>query len=418
MAYFFELKKNIRLYFWSDFSQERKFIGMRKWIAVKRHPNIYSYETKHGKRYGVRRIYRNSENKKKEFTKSGFRSAKDAEIALTKFDNQLYENQVSPIEHSSITVSEYFLQIVERNVKLKKWRDETKRTQSQYFDYHIKPRFGDIKLSEVKRADYQRFIDYLVEQKYARTTINSIDSIMQSIMNQAETYDVIHKNKLKHITITGAKPAKNLTLEESDYLKWLNTAKSILNKYQMTMVYLFTLGERREEVLGLRIESFEFSTDDSGQEICKITIDRARTQAAPNGGPLKNNSSYRSLYVTGGMIDVIKYAIDTCKSIRDKYNLEIAPDTYIYLNEKNGQPQHPSYPTRVFRTVSNACGINIHPHKLRHYFATNAKDSNLADTSVAKWLGHSNVQMTNKYARPNKSSVLKVYDGLKEKLIL
>ncbi|MDV2621192.1 tyrosine-type recombinase/integrase [Pediococcus acidilactici] len=389
---------------------------MRKWKPLKRHPNIYTYETKRGKRYGVRRVYKDSENKRREFTKSGFRTSKDAEIALTKFESELYEKQTSPIEHSKTTVSEYFGKIAERNLRMEKWRIDTYKTQSKYFQKHIQPRFGTVPLADVTRSDYQHFIDSLVENGYARTTIHTINSIMQMIMNQAETFDLIHKNKLKHIAVMGAQPAKDLTLEDSDYLKWLKTAKDLLDKYQMSMIYLFTLGPRREEILGLRLESFEFSKDKNGQDLCKIVIDRARTSNNPDGGPLKTKSSYRTLYITGDMVNTIKYAIKACRDIREKFNLPITPDTYLYINEASGEKIHPTYPTRLFSKVSKKCGVHIHPHKLRHYFATRAKDSNLSDTSIAKWLGHSNVQMTNKYTRPNKSSVLKVYNGVKEGL--
>lgn len=389
---------------------------MRKWKAVKRHPNIYEYQTKKGKRYGVRRIYKNSENKSQEFTRSGFRSVKDAEIKLTEFENELYNNRISPIEHANITVGEYFDKIADRNVQLKKWRPDTQQTQVGYFNTHLRPVFGNVALSDVSRSDYQRFIDNLVKNNYAKTTINTINSIMQLIMNQAETFDLINKNKLKNIAIIGAKSAKDLTLEDTDYKKWLDTAKKILNKYQLSMVYLFTLGPRREEILGLRLESFEFLKDKNGQELCKITIDRGRTEYKPNGGELKTSSSYRTLYITGEMIGIIKFAINTCKSIREKYNLDIKPDTFLFVNEMSGHAVHITYPSRVFTKVSKACGVHIHPHKLRHYFATRAKESNLSDTSIAKWLGHSNVQMTNQYTRPNKSSVIKVYNGVKQEL--
>lgn len=53
-------------------------------------------------------------------------------------------------------------------------------------------------------------------------------------------------------------------------------------------------------------------------------------------------------------------------------------------------------------------GIKIHPHKLRHYFAINAKDAGTLSDTIMRWLGHANVQMTNKYAHPNQDSVLKV----------
>lgn len=391
---------------------------MRKWKAVKRHPSIYKYSVNNGMRYGIRRIWLDSEKKRHEFTKSGFRTIKDAEIVLTKFEDNLYSDQKSPLKNEKVKVDDYFQKMKERNIKTGKWRIDTVKTKDQYYNAHIKPRFGQMSLSKITRSQYQKFIDDLVERGYAKSTIKTIDGIMQLIMNDADTYDVIYKNKLKHIAINGGKPAKDLTLEDIDYREWLSQAEKMVNKYKMSMIQLFALGERREELLGLHLGSFEFSTDAHGQEICKITFDRGRTIQRLNGGPLKTQASYRSIYVTGDIIDSIKYAIEQCKNICDKFGIEINDDTFLYRNEITGDPIHPTYPTRLFKSISDKCGVKIHPHKLRHYFATSAKDSNLADTAVAKWLGHANVQMTNKYARPNKNSVLRVYDGVKKKIDL
>ena len=406
------------MHFWTDFSQKGELIVMRNWQPVKRHPSIYKYSVKHGDRYGIRRVWIDSEKKRHEFTKSGFRTIKDAEVVLTQFEDSLYKGKKSPLKNSKVTFDEYFNKIKERSIKLGKWRIDTVKTKDQYYKNHIHPRFGNVALSKITRAQYQSFIDELITNGYAKTTIRTIDGLMQLIMNDAEVYDVIYKNNLKHISISGGKPAKNLTLEDVDYKKWLTQAEKMVNKYKMSMIQLFALGERREELLGLHLGSFDFSTDTSGKEICKITFDRGRTIHRLNGGPLKTKASYRSIYVTGEVIESIKYAIEQCKNICDKFGIEINDDTFLYRNEITGDPIHPTYPTRLFKSISDKCGVKIHPHKLRHYFATSAKDSNLADTAVAKWLGHANVQMTNKYARPNKNSVLRVYDGVKEQLDL
>lgn len=383
---------------------------MRKWKPMKKHPNIYEYETRKGKRYGVRRGFMNSEHKSDEFTKSGFRTWRDADVVLKHFEDRLYLDEISPLTHRGETVDTYYQKLRTRKVKLNVWRKSTLQRHDDIYNRFFKPVFGNTPLESVSRGDYQKFIDKMVEQNYSKSTIHTTDSVMQLIMNDAENYDVIMKNKLKHINIVGGKPARDLTLETKDYDLWLTTAKKVLNKYLFTMVYLLTLGERREELLGLKYSSFEF-LQNKGHEICKITFDEARTASALDGGPLKNKASYRSIYVFGEIIPMIKFSIEKSKNIYDNYDQPITKNNFLFVNEGTGKPFFPDYANRVLKKVDKKCGIHINPHMLRHYFATKAKDQNLPDMAVMRWLGHANIQMTNSYTRPNETSLMNVFDA-------
>lgn len=42
------------------------------WKPMRRHPNVYEYQLKYGKRYGVRFTYYDGEHKRHEYKKSGF----------------------------------------------------------------------------------------------------------------------------------------------------------------------------------------------------------------------------------------------------------------------------------------------------------------------------------------------------------
>lgn len=387
---------------------------MRKWKPMKKHPNIYEYETTKGKRYGIRRKFKNIEHKNQEFTKSGFRSWRDADIVLKKFEDQLYSGQIAPLSNKSMTVNDYYQMMRKRKLELHVWRKSTLERHDNIYNGFFKKPFGNTPLDEVSRGDYQKIIDDMVKKNYAKTTIHATDSVMQLIMNDAENYDVIVKNKLRHINIVGGKDPKDLTLETKDYETWVTTAKQILSNYLFTMVYLLTLGERREELLGLKYSSFEFNKDNTGREVCKITFDEARTVTDPEGGKLKNRASYRSIFVFGDIIPMIKFSITQSKIICVNHQKTVSKDGFLFVNEKTGEPFHPTYPNRVMKKVDKKCGIHVHPHMLRHYFATNAKDQNLPDMSVMRWLGHANIQMTNSYTRPNENSLLNVYDGVQD----
>ena len=75
------------------------------------------------------------------------------------------------------TVEAYYEVIRKRSVDIGKWRPATIAQKDLYFDKHLKPIFGKMSLSEITRQQYQHFIDKKVKDNYAKTTINTINSV-------------------------------------------------------------------------------------------------------------------------------------------------------------------------------------------------------------------------------------------------
>jgi integrase len=390
---------------------------MRKWTPMKKHPNVYEYPTAKGKRYGVRRKFTNSEGKQQEYTKSGFLTWRDADIVLKQFEIDLSEGKIGAIESSSVTVDTYFNRMAKRKLKLGIWKESTRKTTVNFYNRFLKPSFGKRKLDEITRSQFQTFLDTLAERGLAKSTVRTISSVMLQIMNSAEFEDVIYKNRLKGMLVNGRDP-KDLSLEPVDFEKWINAAKQILDRYLMAFVYMATLGERRGELMGLRNESIKFGHDDVHDiDIASITFDLQRTADSPNGTSLKTKSSYRTIWVSGEIVDYIKFAMQTADNIRLRNNIN--PDTkkWLWLNE-NGNPFFPTHLNRIMKKVEKASGIHITPHMLRHYFATEAISSSTPQIDVMHWLGHKNIQMTADYTRPTKPNSLSVYSNVDNTLKL
>ncbi|KRN29204.1 integrase family protein [Lactobacillus selangorensis] len=380
---------------------------------MKKHPGVYSYTTVKGTRYGVRRGFKNSEGKRDEFTRSGLSSWREADMVLKSFEAKIARGEVGTVVTGKISLDEWYGRVKKRNIELGVWRKSTVDSKDYNYSKHISPRFGRTALNDLNRNEYQRFIDGLIKQGFAYRTIVTIDSVTQMLLNRAENEDIIAKNKLRKIAIDGGKDPADQSLEVEEYRTYMETAEKMLDRYQIAILYMLTLGERREELCGLKYNSFEFSTDEStGEEVCAITFDEARTVAQPEGGPLKTRASYRTIYVKGDIIDLIRYAILTSKNICRKYHREVKDDSFLFVAEKTGIPIYPAYANVMMRRVSKACGIKVHPHMLRHYFATTARDDKLPSMAVMHWLGHQNISMTNSYTRPSKRGALKVIDGI------
>ncbi|GEN94729.1 tyrosine-type recombinase/integrase [Pediococcus ethanolidurans] len=387
----------------------------QKWKLLKRYPNIYEYQTQKGKRYGIRRHYTDFEHSHPEFTRSGFQSREDASAVLKAFEDKLYNNTLPTGRRQNETLSQYFEKLSNEKLKTKQWRKISYDNYKRIFDNHLKPTFGNTPLDKIDRRRYQDLINSKIDDGYSRSMIQTVNHVMQMILNNAETFDVINKNKLKRIEIIGGKPAKNQTIEDSDYQKWIETAQNILPPFYFALVRMLTLGERREELMGLRFNSFEFSRD-KGIESCAIKFDTARNPVEKDGTGLKTRAAYRTIVVNGDMCQIIHDMLDESKKIRIKHKQTILQNDFVAVSLKRGKPLSAMTVDRMFNKVSDQSGIRINPHKLRHYFATLAKDQKLSDTSIMRWLGHSHIDMTNYYAQPNQDSILRVFKGVSNKI--
>ncbi|MFC6180309.1 tyrosine-type recombinase/integrase [Lactiplantibacillus daowaiensis] len=390
---------------------------MRGWKALKKHPGLFEYETKKGKKYGIRRGYTNADHKTVYWSKSGFTNWREADISLKQFEAKLSAGELTESLTGDVTLESYYQKIKKRNVELGKWRPNTVLQKEAYWKNHLSPIFGKKRLSDITRQSYQHFIDGLIKKGYAKNTIVTTNSLMQIIMNDAELNDVIPKNKLRSISIDGGAQPADVSLNEKDFDTIMKKAKEIFSPYKYGMILLLTLGERREELVGLRYSSFKFDKW-NGEDICAITFSTGRTRGEINGGALKNESSYRTIYVRGEMEKLCRYMITASKNICARVNRHITEDSFLLVNDKTGMPVYPAYPNKLLEKVQKETGIHVHPHVFRHYFATMAMTSGQVETDVMHWLGHSSLKMTQSYTRENVRGALNVFDGMQPTLLV
>ena len=84
-----------------------------------------------------------------------------------------------------------------------------------------------------------------------------------------------------------------------------------------------------------------------------------------------------------------------------------AISAYVFTQENSPEPMHPQSPTRYLKKFSERYGVpDLHPHKLRHTFASIAITSGADVASVSEALGHSDKAVTLRmYTHANDESV-------------
>ena len=250
-------------------------------------------------------------------------------------------------------------------------------------DTWIYPAIGEKKMPDVSSADLSSLLLSIQAQGRAHATAIKIYTVLHTMFKMAYLSDMIQRNPMDKVSRPVPRKdeireteAQSLTVEE------LQAVLDALNeeplKWRVLVYVLIDTGIRRGECCGLKWEDVDL-------EAQVITIRR--------------NLCYipaRGVYV------------DTPKSGRIR-EVDIGPETttllrslkaqsageFVFTQEGSPAPMHPQSPTRYLKKLSARCGVpDLHPHKLRHTFASIAITAGADVASVSEALGHSDKAVT------------------------
>ncbi|UVJ44858.1 tyrosine-type recombinase/integrase [Pseudomonas sp. LS1212] len=210
---------------------------------------------------------------------------------------------------------------------------------------------------------------------------------------------------LAHIDASGGKAMANDVMPRAhrtlpkflsmDEIKALLQAAE--NPHHRMMIRLgLQSGLRREEIATFPL-AYIFDPDKTGRRECNIRI---RLDPHDGHGMLTKGSKARDIYVSRRFLsDLHRYVVQ----IRgERSSLSQAKYDPLFLNQF-GEPLSNDGKgiERIVRNIGKKVGINVHPHMLRHTYATHtlvALQRNRGDVEplvfVQRQLGHSSIQTT------------------------
>lgn len=360
-----------------------------------KYPNIYTYETKKGKRYYVRRNFKLN-GKKKEASASGLKTLAEARHALAEIENKIANNEYDP--KKNMTVNDYWEIYSENRIKTGRWAPDTIANKETQYRQCFKDVFGDLPLQKIERQEYEKHITSLLK-KYARISVIQANGIFEAMINDAVVNGFLDKNPILKIYVGESKTKprkKQLSLDE--FRKWDNCARKVLSQYDYVMVRLTYFGLRRSEVIGIKFNSLELI----GNRF-KILLDESRTYRRPEGKRMKTKTSKRYIAIDEETSTLLKSAIITSNQIAKKAGRILSKNDFLFLdagerNSKNaGKPVSCSRVYSSFERVNRACDVHVTPHMMRHFFSTQGLIAGVSIEHMAAALGHSTSYMTQKY---------------------
>ena len=366
-----------------------------------KYAGIFSYESKGMKLYGLKFSHKGTQVQKQGYTSLATARQARAEISTAIETGEYFKKEY--------TLDEYFEIYANLKVKSGKWNKSSEKIYTTAYNM-ISAELKKKKLEEISRQDIQMFNIQLGE-KYRSTTISTTLGLLSSVLEHAYQNELLTRNRAKGIEpVKSNKPKfnKELSLEDFNIIK-----KHIHDHYDIMVQVSFMLlsyGLRRGEVLAIRESVVEFKDN-----VTKIHIDKSRTVLYPDGKGTKTGKN-RDIFIAEDDTILLKKAIKLSKEryVANK-NTSYTKDRWL-LVRKNGEPFQIFELNNIFINIKKKTGINITPHILRHFFATQAQSTNINPRLIANFLGHANISMTDHYSHPTDEGGILVMEKVNQKI--
>ena len=265
--------------------------------------------------------------------------------------------------------------------------ENTRNSYQNNLDNRIYPALGSFKMTEVTPAQITALLVSIQAEGKAHGTVVKVYSILLSLFKMAYMGDMIERNPMDKVE--RPKPRKDeakgreieaYTADELRHILACLEAEPL--KWRVLVRLLIDTGLRRGECCALRWENIDFQDH-------RLTVAGNLCYTPLKGVYLDTpkNSKTRT-------IDIDPEITALLRQLRAKQAGK-AISKYVFTQEDSPEPMHPQSPTRYLKKFSTRPGIpDMHPHKLRHSFASVAITNGADVASVSEKLGHSDKAVT------------------------
>ena len=265
---------------------------------------------------------------------------------------------------------------------------ENSRSNYQgYLDKKIYPALGDLKLPEITPAQITTLLLDIQAEGKAHSTVIKVYTILHSFFKMAYLGDMIERNPMDKVE--RPKPRKDEVKESGPLAYTPSEVQKIVAglereplKWRALVHLLIDTGIRRGECCALQWKNIDFATG-----AVSIRGNLCYTKAKGVYLDTPKNSHLRTVYVGERTLALLRQLrVEQAKK---------SISAYVFTQEASPEPMHPQSPTRYLKKFSVRYGVaDLHPHKLRHTFASIAITNGADIASVSEALGHSDKAVT------------------------
>ena len=367
------------------------------------------------------------DGQRKQFSRSGFKTKKDAlkagSEAFTKYNRTGFI-----FTPSDISVSD-FLDLFYRNYCLKELRYNSQKGYRNMIEKYMNPAFGQYKLIAITPAKCQEWVYSLKDLGLAYSTVAHIISRFRQALDYAiEPCQLIEHNPMDKIRMPKFdKKEKNqhILVTKDDYAKIMEMFP-FGHRYHIMLVLAWGLGIRCGETCALQWDDIDLEKgviSIRAQAINEIHGKRKgkNRSAVFYLSELKTESSIRKIPIGSLMIQLLKDEKARQEAFREEYQeyysvqyliqdqfgtriMECYSDIPVnarkldfVCRDENGRWVTPNMARCCARDIKGKLGIDFDFHSLRGSNATHLLDSGAPIKSVQMRLGHKDIMTTYRY---------------------
>ncbi len=263
---------------------------------------------------------------------------------------------------------------------------------------HIIRVFGDRKLSEITTFEIQVFINDLM-LKYEPSTIKQIFLLLQEGFARAVKDKLIKQSPVVDIEVPRVIPHTMMSVDLELEKRLIEIFKDDEMCYPFAV--LIDTGLRTSELCGIKWENVDFKNRkilirQSYQRVDEFEFvngEIIKTGSSLEETPLKSRTSKREIPMSKGVYNILKEIFnDTLKR-----NGIVEEKNFVFINTRGNPIVGDCLRSRLddLLKANDLTGVSL--HRFRHTFATRLYEAKVKIKNIQCLLGHSTVQMTERY---------------------
>lgn len=314
---------------------------------------------------------------------------------------------------------------VSLNVWHQTWMDDFKRpnlkptsirTYEQIYDSYISPALGGMHLAKIKTLHIQKLVNSLVDDELSPKFIKGIVGVLSDMLEIACDNDLIIKNPVKAVTLPKPDDVERRVLTADEQNTLLTYAKKDKwRQYEPMLVTLLGTGMRIGECLALTWDDIDFENN-------IISVNKTLTYIKSSKDE-KCRFSYQSPKTKSGirtipLLSEVTRALKRQRAAQARLRLFMGPaweplcgfENLVFTKPK-GTPYQVGDIRRFLNRIVEEINkeetaqaekerrepvlmAHVHPHALRHSFATRAIENNMPPKTLQKIMGHAKLELT------------------------
>lgn len=276
---------------------------------------------------------------------------------------------------SAIVVPEFGAVLARYELEEMPDRDSTAASYESYIRKHIRPRWAEVLVDRITPMVVE---DWLKRLALAPKTRSHIRSLMHTIFQCAQRWELVERNPIKLVRVKGGskrlKPPRIITPEEFQQLLAL-----IREPFRTMVLVAGCLGLRVSEIVGLKWCDFDFDN-------LSLLVQRSRVHG--KDGDVKTEYSRDRVPLDPALAQAL---------LQHRMRWFEAPDGWLFANPVTGRPYHQEeIQKRHIRKAGIAAGIggDIGWHTFRHSYRSWLDDAGAPMTVQKELMRHASIQTT------------------------